>query len=98
MARTAEIETEDVSLSFAHPTDGPIVCYWSPRRTGCWDVDCRTGRSAAVTLARAIRDTGNPGLLMLALAAIFAAGSTDQGVEVGFMTTIAELTRRGLQS
>lgn len=98
MTRTADIETEDVVLTFAAYPQGMAICYWSPSRTGSWGADCQTGREAAIELARAIRDTGNPGLLMLVLSAIYATDRLDNAVEISFMTTIAGLMRRAVPS
>ena len=96
MARIAETETEDVFLSFAPRVGGAVVCYWSPARSGKWDVDCKKGREAAIELARAIRSTGNPGLLALVVGALCVNGNLQEAVEVAFLSTIAELMQRSI--
>lgn len=95
MARIAEIETEDVFLSFAPRAAGVVVCYWSPVRSGKWDVDCRTGRKAAIELARAVRTSENPGLLHLVISALYSNGDLQEAVEIAFLSTIGELMCRG---
>jgi len=90
--------TEGIPLSFAEYQAGHVVCYWSPERTGAWGSDCKTGREAAVELATAMKETENVGLLKLVLASMFIHGRPDDAIEVSFMSTIAELMKRGLRA
>lgn len=84
------------TLNFIKVGEKEAINYWSPVRTNAWDVDCATGRKAAIALTQYIHSSSDLRILPSILAAIVAADKLEEGVEVGFFTALAELTVRGL--
>lgn len=81
--------TGDVAhpLSFVRLLSNGTKDFWSPRRTGDYEVDCRIGRAAADETLTYIRDTQDTVIFGAIVRAITRHGRYD-GVEAGFCTQI----------
>ncbi|MFN3424921.1 MAG: hypothetical protein ACK40C_09490 [Novosphingobium meiothermophilum] len=71
--------------------DGTIESHWNPERSGDYAADCATGRSYAGEFLTKMRDGDSVSLLPWIIRAM-PRGREMDGVEIGFLTAVAEAT------
>ena len=70
---------------------------WKAISSGEWGDDCTEGRKLAIAATLIARDTENPEVIRIAVRGVMQEVNVSAcGIEVGFMTTLAELAVRGL--
>ncbi|SLJ88400.1 hypothetical protein [Novosphingobium mathurense] len=77
------------ALPFVSCNASGIESFWAPERVDDYVKDCATGREYAGQCLSLARETGNIPLVTRIIATM-PRGSDMSGVEIGFLTAIAE--------
>jgi hypothetical protein len=78
-----------LSFVLSDESDGRIVNWWNPVRSGDYGFDCETGRAYARQLVDVIRENENSCIALPHITRQMPRGDEMTGVEIGFLTGIA---------